>query len=174
METDTDGTGGRNGAPPRLARRHCREASDTAGDLSQGSLSLQSGTSNPLVFDAGPLMVLAKLNLLHLLKQLYGTVLFTESVYREVVDNGMRQGYPDAVPLFHYFQQEGWQPTPAPPLSLSILTAPLDRGEQESIMLAADRGGRLLIDEIVIIYSFVAEIHIFKHSTRRKLECLTN
>ncbi len=39
--------------------------------------------SQAVVADAGPLMVLAKLNLLHLLKQLYGQVQFPRSVYEE-------------------------------------------------------------------------------------------
>ena len=34
-----------------------------------------------VVSNAGPLMVLAKLNVLHLLKQLYGRVHFSQSVY---------------------------------------------------------------------------------------------
>lgn len=104
-------------------------------------------TSAPVVVDAGPLMVLAKLNLLHLLKQLYGKVLFTETVYREVIDDGLRRGYPDASTLFQFLQQEAWRATPAPPTSPLISTIPLDRGEQESIMLAAEHGATLLIDE---------------------------
>lgn len=50
----------------------------------------------PVVINAGPLMVLAKLNLLHLLKELYGRVHFARSVYDEAVIEGMRQGYEDA------------------------------------------------------------------------------
>lgn len=61
-------------------------------------------TSGPVVVDAGPLMVLAKLNLLHLLKHLYGEIIVAEAVYREVVDDGIRHGYPDAATLYQYFQ----------------------------------------------------------------------
>ena len=50
----------------------------------------------PVISNAGPLMVLAKLNLLNLLKQLYGRVYFARSVYDETVIEGMRQGYEDA------------------------------------------------------------------------------
>jgi predicted nucleic acid-binding protein len=49
-----------------------------------------------VVANAGPLMALAKLNLLHLLKQLHGRVHFTPAVYEEVVAEGIRQGYEDA------------------------------------------------------------------------------
>lgn len=55
--------------------------------------------SAPVVSNAGPLMVLAKLNLLHLLKELYHRIHFTESVYEETVNEGMRQGYEDAQTL---------------------------------------------------------------------------
>ncbi len=41
----------------------------------------------PVVTNAGPLMVFSKLNLLHLLKELYGRVHFSKSVYDEVVFN---------------------------------------------------------------------------------------
>lgn len=51
--------------------------------------------SSPVVSDASPLMVLAKLNVLHLLKELYGEVYFPQSVYEEVVIEGVRQGYED-------------------------------------------------------------------------------
>lgn len=104
-------------------------------------------TSSPIVSDAGPLMALAKLNLLHLLKQLYGQVLFTETVYREVVVDGMQRGYPDASTLFQFLLQEAWRPTLLTSVSPLILATALDRGEQESIMLAAERRATLLIDE---------------------------
>jgi predicted nucleic acid-binding protein len=52
--------------------------------------------SGPVIADAGPLMALAKLNLLYLLKQLYGQVLLPQSVFAEVVVEGMRQGFEDA------------------------------------------------------------------------------
>lgn len=59
-----------------------------------------------VVADAGPLMVLAKLNLLHLLKQLYNQVEFPQSVYDEIVSNGLRHGYDDARVLNNFFRQE--------------------------------------------------------------------
>lgn len=52
--------------------------------------------SEAVVADAGPLMVLAKLNLFHLLKQLYGRVHFPRSVYEEVVIEGIQRGFEDA------------------------------------------------------------------------------
>lgn len=48
--------------------------------------------SETVITNAGPLMALAKLNLLHLLKQLYGRIEFPRSVYEEVVVEGMQRG----------------------------------------------------------------------------------
>jgi predicted nucleic acid-binding protein len=63
-----------------------------------------------VISNAGPLMVLAKLNLLHLLKSLYGRVGFSRSVYTETVIEGMRQGYEDAYRLEDFFRVENWVP----------------------------------------------------------------
>lgn len=104
-------------------------------------------TASVVVVDAGPLMVLAKLNLLHLLKQLYDRVYFAEAVYHEVVTEGMRQGYPDASTLFQFLRQEAWQASPVASVPSSILAASLDRGERESIALAVLHSALLLIDE---------------------------
>ena len=49
-----------------------------------------------VVSNAGPLMVFSKLNVLHLLKELYGRVEFTFSVYIETVSIGIRRGFADA------------------------------------------------------------------------------
>ena len=64
----------------------------------------------PVVSNAGPLTVLAKLNVLHLLKALYGRVQITQSVYDEVVVEGLRQGYEDAKTLQLFLNQVGWGP----------------------------------------------------------------
>ena len=46
-----------------------------------------------MVSNAGPLMVLAKLHLLHLLDLLYGRVRIARSVYEEAVVEGLRYGH---------------------------------------------------------------------------------
>ena len=61
-----------------------------------------------VVSNAGPLMVLAKLNLLHLLRILYGRVHFSASVYDEVVTQGLQRGYQDAETLELFMQQTQW------------------------------------------------------------------
>jgi predicted nucleic acid-binding protein len=103
--------------------------------------------SEAVVADAGPLMVLAKLNLLHLLKQLYGRVHFPRSVYEEVVIEGIRRGFEDAHTLQLFLSQEDWKPTEVKDVPDDLASLHLDRGERESIALALALQGLLLIDE---------------------------
>jgi hypothetical protein len=106
----------------------------------------------PVVSNAGPLIVLAKLNLLHLLRELYGYVSIPRSVYDEVVHEGIRQGHEDARRLLLFFQQAQWNPdegnetaTPS-----SLREALLDQGERDTITLALTLEDPLiLMDEIV-------------------------
>ena len=51
----------------------------------------------PLVCNSGPLMALGKLNRLSLLQQLYHEVHITTEVYRETVEAGISEGFPDAL-----------------------------------------------------------------------------
>lgn len=51
----------------------------------------------PAVSDAGPLIHLAQVNRLHLLERLFGKIAIVLLVGHEVVDEGMRLGYPDAI-----------------------------------------------------------------------------
>ncbi len=100
-----------------------------------------------VVADAGPLMTLAKLNLLHLFKQLYGRVHFSRSVYEEVVVEGIQQGFEDASTLQLFLRREGWKPTEVKEVADDLASSRLDRGERESIALALALDGLLLIDE---------------------------
>jgi len=104
----------------------------------------------PVVANAGPLMVLAKLNVLHLLKQLYGRVHISRSVYDEVVVEGMRHGHPDASTLHLFLSQMEWQPEDVEPTGIpaDIQAAHLDRGERDTLGLALALGKCLvLIDD---------------------------
>lgn len=100
-----------------------------------------------VVTNAGPLMVFSKLNVLHLLKALYGRVHFSVSVYQETVTAGMRLGFPDARTLRLFLKQNKWLPKVANDLSADLLTLHLDRGEKESIFLALTDNALLLMDE---------------------------
>jgi len=55
-------------------------------------------------------MVFSKLNILHLLKELYGQVELPASVYRETVESGIRRGFEDAHVLRLFLSQQRWKP----------------------------------------------------------------
>ena len=95
-------------------------------------------------------MVLAKLNLLHLLKALYGYVHIPRSVYDEVVVEGMRQGHEDARTLYLFLNQVGWSPEDVDPAAIpaNLAEAHLDRGERDTLVLAITLSDTLvLMDE---------------------------
>lgn len=100
-----------------------------------------------VVSNAGPLIVLAKLNLLHLLKQLYGRVYFPPSVYKETVTEGLRLGLEDARALDLFLKQQKWEATEAKSVSDELASLHLDQGEQESLSLALAMNALFLIDE---------------------------
>jgi predicted nucleic acid-binding protein len=103
--------------------------------------------AGPVVSDAGPLMALAKLNLLHLLKRLYGQVHFPHSVYEEAVVEGLRQGFEDAHTLKLFLIQEGWEAVEVKDMPDELASLHLDRGELDSLALALATSALLLIDE---------------------------
>lgn len=111
---------------------------------------MSAGTA--VVSNAGPLMVLAKLNILHLLKALYVRVHISRSVYDEVVTEGALQGYEDARTLQFFLNQMGWEPEDIAPAEtpVELREAHLDRGERDTLALALALGKALvLIDETI-------------------------
>jgi len=106
----------------------------------------------PVVSDAGPLMVLAKLHLLHLLHELYGQIYIPSSVYDEAVTMGLRQGYEDARTLYDHCQQMNWHPESVPVSSIppELEAVGLDSGERDTLALALGLGNaQVLMDEHV-------------------------
>lgn len=61
----------------------------------------------PTVSDAGPLIHLAQIRKLFVLKALFGTVMIVPKVKREVVDEGIRLGHEDALTA-RSAVEEGW------------------------------------------------------------------
>lgn len=100
-----------------------------------------------VVCNSGPLITLAKLNLLHLLNELYGRVYFSRSVYNEAVVEGMRQGYEDAGTLFMFLNQMGWLPEKVElgDTSAESRDARLDQGERDTLALAIAKGSTLIL-----------------------------
>lgn len=100
-----------------------------------------------VVTNAGPLMLFAKLNLLHLLKESYGNINFPRSVWEECVTAGIRLGFSDAYTLRSFLNQNHWYPESSTVVPAHLLSANLDSGEKEAIALAISRNALLLMDE---------------------------
>jgi predicted nucleic acid-binding protein len=103
-----------------------------------------------VVADAGPLMALAKLNVLPLLTRLYGMVLISQTVYDEVVTEGLARGYPDAGVVQRFWEQQRWSLQTVKPEEIpqDLQQTGLDPGEKESVFLAIrEKAALLLVDE---------------------------
>jgi len=97
-----------------------------------------------VVSDTSPIINLAAIGQLHLLPQLYGTVIIPQSVYNEIVVAGI--GQPGAKEIADAMWVEV-RTVVDRTLVLSLETE-LDSGEAEAIVLAAELGADLLlIDE---------------------------
>jgi predicted nucleic acid-binding protein len=105
-----------------------------------------------VVSNAGPLMALAKLNLLHLLKDLYGRVRIPSAVYDEIVTVGLQRGYQDARTLYIFLNQVGWKPEQVAPAAISarLSEAAIDHGEREALALA------ITLDHVLLLMDEMA------------------
>ncbi|WP_375477817.1 DUF3368 domain-containing protein [uncultured Nostoc sp.] len=97
-----------------------------------------------IVSDTSPINNLAAINHLHLLQQLYGTVLIPEAVYRELTDPNFPVAGAIEVQTFIWIQT---RPVPDRIL-VEALSNELDIGEAEAIALALEmKADQVLIDE---------------------------
>ena len=90
--------------------------------------------------------------MLPLLKRLYSTVIIAQTVYEEVVTEGLARGYPDAGVVQLFWEQQGWSPVAVQQEEIpdDLQQVKLDPGEKESLYLAArEREALLLVDEEV-------------------------
>lgn len=90
-----------------------------------------------VICNSGPLMALAKLNLLSLLKKLYGEVTVPKEVYRESVTEGKNKGYEDARTIELFLNKQNWEPQKVDSKNIDreLTGLNLDRGEIECITL---------------------------------------
>ncbi|MEH2270576.1 MAG: DUF3368 domain-containing protein [Nostoc sp.] len=97
-----------------------------------------------IVSDTSPINNLAAINHLHLLQQLYGTVLIPEAVYRELTDPNFPVAGTIEVQTFIWIQTRPVQDRTL----VEALSNELDIGEAEAIALALEmKADRVLIDE---------------------------
>lgn len=100
--------------------------------------------------NAGPLIVLGKLNRLDLLETLYQQVQIPRAVYTEVITQGVWHGAPDALTIRAFWQSRGWPVIDVPPhlLATYVPSMILDRGETELLAVAQTFSNPLvLIDD---------------------------
>ncbi|MEO1145633.1 MAG: DUF3368 domain-containing protein [Cyanobacteria bacterium J06638_22] len=97
-----------------------------------------------VVSDTSPINNLAAINHLHLLHQLYGTVLIPEAVYRELTDSNFRVAGANEVQTFDWIQTRAVSDRTL----VKALNNELDIGEAEAIALAVEiQADQVLVDE---------------------------
>ncbi len=97
-----------------------------------------------VVSDTSPINNLAAINHLHLLHQLYGTVLIPEAVYRELADPNFPVAGANEVQTLDWIQSRAITDRTI----VEVLSNELDIGEAEAIALAVEvQADRVLIDE---------------------------
>ena len=97
-----------------------------------------------IVSDTSPINNLAAINQLHLLHQLYGTVLIPEAVYRELTDPSFSVAGATEVQTFDWIQACAVSDRAI----VEALSSELDVGEAEAIALAVEiQADQVLIDE---------------------------
>lgn len=110
-------------------------------------------SGRPVVLcDAGPLIILGKLNRLEVLSELYGEVRIPHAVYDEVVTCGLARRASDALTVRVFWQHQEWPVVDVPPDVLTAYTPSviLDPGERAVLALAQTiRSPLLLLDDEV-------------------------
>ncbi len=97
-----------------------------------------------IVSDTSPINNLAAINHLHLLHQLYGTVLIPEAVYQELTDPNFPVAGATEVQTFDWIQTCAVRDRTL----VEALSSELDIGEAEAIALAVEiQADQVLIDE---------------------------
>ncbi|NJL57827.1 MAG: DUF3368 domain-containing protein [Leptolyngbyaceae cyanobacterium RM2_2_4] len=97
-----------------------------------------------IVSDTSPINNLATINHLYLLRQLYGTVIIPEAVYRELTDPNFPVAGATEIQTFDWIQTR----TVSDRTLVEALSNELDIGEAEAIALAVEiQPDQVLIDE---------------------------
>lgn len=103
-----------------------------------------------IVSNSGPLIHLAKINMLNLLKELFGEVIIPHEVKLEVIDRGKDEGMADAF-LIEKEIENGWitviQVNDNKVKEIAV-SAGIDTGEACAILLAKNKKYSVLIDDL--------------------------
>lgn len=107
------------------------------------------------VSDAGPLIHLAQISKLHLVKKLFNRVFIIQEVKREAFDEGIRLGHADAQTIGKAIE-EGWIIVKDVSGMVALAAKKLAKGENMSqtdaktLLLARESGAEILVDEKVL------------------------
>lgn len=102
-----------------------------------------------IISNTSPLLYLAKLGKLGLLKSLFRKIVIAEEVYREVVVRGKQQGFIDALAVEQAINDKWVEVKKVSYLEARVRhTSELDAGELETIQLAQElKASMVLIDD---------------------------
>jgi predicted nucleic acid-binding protein len=107
----------------------------------------------PAVSDTSPLIWLAKVGKINLLKDVFGEIIIPQEVYEEAVEKGLQHGFSDAITIEECVNQ-GWiklsklNPKDDPLIQrISERAFEIHQGEAQAIVLAREMGVLLLMDE---------------------------
>jgi predicted nucleic acid-binding protein len=108
-----------------------------------------------LVSDAGPLIHLAQIDKLYLIKKIFNQVIITSNVEREAYNEGVKLGHSDAQ-IIGKAIEERWIIVEDVPKSIASASKRLAEGENisradaETLLFARQKGAEVLVDEKVI------------------------
>jgi predicted nucleic acid-binding protein len=108
-----------------------------------------------VVSDAGPLIHLAQIGQLHLLKNLFKHVSVTAKVKNETVDEGINHGFVDAQ-LIGKAIQDGWimvehvSEHQAESIERLVRGENISHADAETLLLAKNKNAELLVDDKVV------------------------
>jgi len=112
--------------------------------------SKTSSAQAQVVSNAGPLIHLAKANVLYILKALYQTIIIPQEVRVETVNRGKEEGAPDALQIEKAIQ-EGWIKTQKVKINKEFQkaakTAGLQKAEAAVIQYAYQNQATALLDD---------------------------
>ncbi len=107
------------------------------------------------VSDAGPLIHLAQISKLHLIKKLFNHISITPEVKREAFDEGVRLGHADAEDIGKALE-EGWIVVEDVPERLDLAAKKVAKDENisqtdaKTLLLARENAVHILVDEKVL------------------------
>ncbi len=99
-----------------------------------------------IVSNSTPLIYLAKIGRLFLLRDLFGDILIPEEVRKEVIDRGKEENCPDAF-IVEKALKEGWIKVEEVSVMKELEEFGIDLGEAEAISLALKLDSGILLDQ---------------------------